>query len=103
MGNAKISVVSGQMSFSKMTLDLWKNNKKEFDIRMIRIWLNMLNDGMNPVKFLKPNKNGTKVNFECIKDEAGYFKGLAELTNYITEVNKEHGTDIKLKTTEGAK
>jgi hypothetical protein len=90
----KIQAVGGQMIFKKLTNEV---EEKEFAIRKAYIWLNMLNDGMKPVKWLKPTKKGTKVNFEIIRSEEELNKGLDELDTYLYDINKRFGTDLKIK------
>lgn len=89
----EISVISGQMGYEKMTPKL---GEREYAERKAHIWLHMLNDRMKPTKWLKPNKNGTKVNFNHIKSQEDYDEGLVELDVYLREINKEYGFDFSI-------
>lgn len=94
MGVNSIKAVGGQMSISKMTN---KVEEKEYAIRKAYAWMNMLNDKMYPTKWLKANKNGTKVNFNAIHSQEDYEKGLDELEAYLKGLNREFGTYFKIK------
>ncbi|MFS0815361.1 hypothetical protein ABC382_00135 [Lysinibacillus sp. 1P01SD] len=88
-----ISVVSGQMSYKLLTN---KMPAVEYATAKVHIWMNMLNRGQRPKKWLKANSKGTKVNFDYIKSEAEYEKGLIDLQVYIDEINSEFGLEIKI-------
>jgi len=89
-----LTIVSGQINYPKLNS---KIPEKEYAIAKVHIWLFELNKGRKPVKWLKPNKNGTKVNFEMIKTQQDYDSGLDELEVYIKRINREFGTDFSLK------
>lgn len=89
----KISVISGQMSFKHLTV---KITNQEYAKIKINVWMHMLNDRMKPTKWLKPNKNGTKVNFDHIKNQDEYNQGLVELDVYLQEINKDFGFDFSI-------
>ncbi|WP_433958867.1 hypothetical protein [Cytobacillus horneckiae] len=89
-------VTGGKKNFTLLTLKLQKDDLKEYEVAKVINWLNMLNKGQKPVRWNKPNKNGTAVRFETIQDQRGYDVALGELEGYITSVNREQGTDLSL-------
>jgi len=89
-------VTGGQMSFAKLTSEV---NEKDYAVRKAVLWIQMLNDNMRPTKWLKATKKGTKVNFETIRSQEDYDKGLDELDTFLYDINKKYGTDFKLKPT----
>jgi hypothetical protein len=96
---SKFSVEGGTMSFPTLTLELAKADRKEYDLGIVEIMIGMINDGMSPVKLYNPNKNGTRVKFNTIKDQSEFEKAMIDLNKVVDDVNMLHGTDIKLKAT----
>ncbi|WP_339161771.1 hypothetical protein [Siminovitchia sp. FSL W7-1587] len=90
------SVIGGQINYPSLTNKL---PSEEYAKAKVHIWLMMLNDGQNPVRWLKPNGKGTKVNFETLKDQSDYDEKLLLLQEYINQVNEDYGLDFKLKRT----
>jgi hypothetical protein len=90
---SQISVIGGKMQFSKLTLNLLKKNEREYLTGKAICWLNMMNDGMNPVRWNKPNKNGTGVKFEAINNQYEYDKALIDLQAF----DKKHGLDLDIR------
>jgi len=91
-----IKVHGGQMQFKHLTLKLHREDPKKYEVNKAVVWLNMLNDLMEPVKWLKPNKSGTKVNFNAISSQEEYDKGLATLEAHVEYINKIHGLNLSL-------
>lgn len=91
-----IKVQGGQMQFNFLSLKLQHEDPKQYEVNKAVVWLNMLNDLMEPVKWLKPNKNGTKVNFNSISSQEEYDKALAILEAHVEYINKVHGLDLSL-------
>lgn len=89
----KASLVSGQKIFKNMTNKL---SEEEYAKYKAQFWLFMLNDGHKPTKWLKPNAKGTKVNFDYIKGQSEYDRGLLELEVYLHEINEEFGLEYKI-------
>lgn len=88
-----VSVVGGQINYPSLTSKL---PAMEYAKAKVHMWLYMLNEGKNPVKWLKPNNKGTKVNFEMMKSQTDYDKGIIDLEEYIDQVNAEFDLDFKL-------
>jgi hypothetical protein len=86
-------VVGGRMIFKQLTSGI---EAKKYAVGKAVVWLKLLNDGMKPVKWLKPTKRGTKVDFEFIRSDEEWESELERLNNYINEVNQMFGTDLKL-------
>jgi len=93
MGIKDITVVGGQMNWRRLTS---KVDEKTYEIDKVYCWLKMINDGMRPKRWNKPNGKGTKVSFEGIHDENGLNTALDELEVFIKSVNRKHETDFKL-------
>lgn len=89
----KISVVSGQIDYPRLTS---KMSEIEYAQAKAHVWLHMLNEGQNPKKWLKANTKGTKVNFDYIASQEEYDKGLIDLECYLAEINVRFGLDYKL-------
>lgn len=89
----QVSLVSGQKIFKNMTNKL---SEVEYAKIKAQFWLFMLNDGNKPTKWLKPTAKGTKVNFDYIKGQEEYDRGLLELEVYLHEINSRFGLDYKL-------
>ncbi|MEK5070523.1 hypothetical protein [Sporosarcina sp. FSL K6-1508] len=88
----KIDLISGQKVFKNMTNKL---SEEEYAKTKAQFWLFMLNDGNKPTKWLKPNASGTKVNFDYMKGQSEYDRGLLELEVYLHEINERFGLDYK--------
>ncbi|MBD7967731.1 hypothetical protein [Paenibacillus gallinarum] len=93
---SNLQVVGGQMSFKNLT---HKVDGKTYAQAKARIWLGMINDRMQPKKWLKPNSKGTKVNFNTIPNDDAMKLALAEYEIYLNQINKEYGLDYKLRVT----
>jgi len=98
MSLGKISVISGQINYPRLTNKL---SEIEYAKAKAHVWMHMLNDGQNPKKWLKANSKGTKVNFESVSSQADYDKGLIDLECYLAEINVRFGLEYKL-TKEGS-
>lgn len=93
MALGKVSVVGGQVNYSKMTNDL---SAADYAFVKSHVWLMMLKDNMKPMKWLKANRFGTKVNFEPIKSQEAAEAALTEFEGYLNEANKEYGFGLVL-------
>lgn len=87
----KVSVVGGQKHFPNMTN---KYSDRNYAMGKAQAWMNMLNDGMKPTRWLKPNAKGTKVNFDSIKTKEEYDEGLSELQEYLNGINEKFSLGI---------
>lgn len=87
-----VKVIGGQMHFTNLT----QPEGKQHDMLKARIWVNMINDGMKPTKWLKTGKSGTKVNFDNITSEEERNAALEEYKTFLERMNAEHGTEYKL-------
>ncbi len=90
----RVGLVGGQVVFKHLTTTL---SEKQFEMLKIRCWLKMLNDGENPVKWLKPSAKGQKVNFKAIKDTEDYNTCLDELEKHIVEMNEKYSFGVSLE------
>ncbi|MEK5058619.1 hypothetical protein BK126_03100 [Paenibacillus sp. FSL H7-0326] len=91
-----IQVVGGQMNFKHLT---HKVDAKTYAQSKARMWLGMINDRMQPKKWLKPNSKGTRVNFDTIASDDALKIALAEYEVYLNQINEEFGLDYKLRAT----
>lgn len=96
MGIEGVRISGGKMISKPLTLKLQKENEKEYATGKVVVWLKMLNDGMKPRRWNKPNKNGTAITFDGIHSQEDYETGLGELEGYISFVNKKYDLDLKL-------
>ncbi|MBA4293854.1 hypothetical protein C0431_12905 [bacterium] len=87
-----VSVVSGQMEYRLLVSPEDKNHH----LLKARIWVNLINDGMRPVKWLKSTKKGTKVNFVPITSDIQMNEAYDEFDTYLKMVNETYGTEMKL-------
>lgn len=90
-------LISGQLKFAKLTKDL---SDELYAKIKCRLWMDMLNEGERPTKWLKPTVQGTKVDFDYIKSGEEYDQGLNELRIYIKEINEKFHLDYKIKKAE---
>lgn len=89
-----VELVSGKMEFSNMKKNL---NDKHYAVIKSYFWLQMLNDGKKPTKWLKPTTKGTGVHFNFIKNQEEYDAGINQLEAYIKDVNEQFNLDLNLK------
>lgn len=85
------SIVGGQYGFKDLSTLL---SAEEYAVAKVHLWLHMLNNGEKPKKWLKAYKSGTKVNFEMIHSQEEYDQGIAELSAFTEQVNKEFNLDL---------
>lgn len=88
-----ITVTGGKMQYPRMTNKL---AQKDYEEKKLASWLNMLNEGMRPEKWLKPTKNGTGVHFKGVHSQEEYDEGIKELRTFMNELNEKNGTDYRL-------
>lgn len=88
-----ISVISGQIIYPNLNNKL---EEKEFAEAKAQLWLHMLLEGNSPQKWLKTTAKGTKVNFDCIRNQEDYDKGIMELKKYLAVINVEYGLNYQL-------
>lgn len=89
----EIEAVSGQKHFKNMKN---KYSERHLVIGKAQAWMNMLNDGMRPTKWLKTTAKGTKVNFDFIKTSEQYDEGIIELETFLNEINEEYSLGISI-------
>lgn len=89
-----VTVVGGQIVYPSMNT---KMSEEKYAKTKAHMWLFMLNEGKKPKKWLKANRNGTKVNFDMIQTQEDYDEGLKELDVYLQEINKDFGLDYKIR------
>ena len=75
-----ITVVGGRMKFNKLTNQI---DEKEYAVGKCAIWLESLRSGRRPIKWFKPNKQGTKMEFEYMRSVKESNDALAELKGFI--------------------
>ena len=71
--------------------------QEEYDKLKIAIWEQMMNRGKRPAKFLKPQKNGTKVNYSVIQSQEEYEEAAKDFSRFLNEMNKKHGWNIRFQ------
>lgn len=76
--------------FTVLTLELKKSNPKRYEFVKIKNWQHILQQGMIPVKWLKPNKYGTAIHFRLFDDMTDFEEATAELKTYVDEFNKTY-------------
>lgn len=89
-----ISILGGQMNYPKLNTSL---SGKDYDAAKLHLWLHMLKEMKRPKRWLKKSKNGTKVNFEMIKNQDDYDNGLSEAKAYMEQINLFHGFEFVLE------
>jgi len=92
-----LSVISGKIVQRKLTDKLLKQDEKTFEIGKAFFWTKLINDGMKPINWKKPNRNGTTVHFEVIDSELKYKLAIGELNAYLNYLNEKYGTNLKLE------
>ena len=96
MGIEGARVTGGKIVSQPLTLKLQKEDEKEYAIGKAVVWLNLLNGGMKPRRWNKPNKNGTLITFDTINSQEELETGYGELEGYVNFVNKTYGTDLEV-------
>lgn len=94
--SVQASFIGGKVQQPKLTLELQKKDIKEYETGKAVFWLSMLRKRMKPVKWLKPNKNGTGVNFEMLNDQQAYDMAWGEYEGFIKSINEQHGLNLEL-------
>lgn len=89
----EVRAVSGQKHYKYMTN---KSSERHLAIGKAQAWMDMINDGMRPKKWLKPNAKGMKVNFDFIKTPEQYDEALFELEAFLNEINEKHSLGISI-------
>ncbi|AVF28806.1 hypothetical protein [Paenibacillus larvae] len=78
-----------------------------YDAAKAFVWVGMINQGCFPIKWLKPTKQGTKIDYVCFQNqdeaEIAATEAFGELDKYIKHVNQLHGLNIKLDIEERVK
>lgn len=86
-------VEGGRIIFRDLTN---KIDQRKFAIKKAIIWLEMLNDGMKPVKWLKAGGKGTNVDFLQLHSEKEYKEEITELEKFIKRTNEKFLTNLSL-------
>ncbi|MEV2908672.1 hypothetical protein ABNF65_08415 [Paenibacillus larvae] len=77
-----------------------------YDAAKAFVWLGMINQGCFPFKWLKPTKQGTKIDYVCFQNqdeaEIAATEAFGELEEHIKQVNQVHGLNIELNLEERA-
>ncbi|MCC3381942.1 hypothetical protein ACFQ5D_18095 [Paenibacillus farraposensis] len=88
-----LSIIGGQLQYPRLKSSL---DQKEYDIGKAFIWMDMLKSRHRPTKWLKPNRRGTKVDFEFIATNEGLQVAQDEFEVFLEQINRKHGTDFEL-------
>ena len=88
-----VKLAGGQMKFPHLTAP----QDKGYDIARVQLWVDMINDGKKPTRWLTPNKKGTRVNFDFISSIEDREAALQEVKAHLEDLNTIHGMDMKLK------
>lgn len=86
--------LGGKIIQKLLTLKLKTENDKEYSVGKVVFWLNMINDNMKPVRWNKPNKNGTSVKFDYIHDKETHEIAMGELKGFMNYVNETYNLDL---------
>jgi hypothetical protein len=79
-----------------LTLDIFKNGRKTYEILKIRALLAEYSRGFYSHKINKATKNGTSIKFKPVTEENVQEK-LQEIKDYAEEINKEFGFGFVIK------
>ncbi|MBB6694415.1 hypothetical protein H7B90_23745 [Cohnella xylanilytica] len=88
-----IMVVGGTMKFSDLKST---DNPKEYSIGKAFVWLAMLKKKQVPIKWYKPNKAGTKVDFILPRKQEEWDESYDSLKKFLVSTNSMYGTDLEL-------
>lgn len=88
MEPGKLELQGGQIQ-----IDLLHSGLKENEYAALKglTWMHLVTKGLKPVKWLKANKKGTKINFQAIRTREELEKASAELTSYLDATLAEFG------------
>ncbi len=82
----EVEIVSGQRRFEGMTAQLLQENEGQYVQLKILNWANMVTERrVAPTKWLKPDRQGTRVNFVGLHSTEEIHKALSELSGFIAE------------------
>jgi hypothetical protein len=84
-------VMGYQKNFQVLTLELKKADELAFDVLLLKCLSAEFNKGFMHKRILKPNKKGTRVDFEAIKNGGEAQEKLKQL---VDECNKKHELDL---------
>lgn len=94
MSLGNVVIEGGRLNYPSLTN---KIPAVEYAKAKTHLWLHMLNNGKKPVKWLKPNSKGSKVDYQVINSSIEYERGLLDLQEYINQINSEFDLDFNLK------
>ncbi|SCW85882.1 hypothetical protein SAMN04487970_10749 [Paenibacillus tianmuensis] len=94
MEEPKIRIIGGRIQQKKLTSSL---DERVFAAGKAHIWLSMLKDKMVPVRWYKPNKNGTKIKFIYPQTQKEWDDSFSELKAFIATTNEKHGMDMRIE------
>ncbi|TXR58951.1 hypothetical protein DN395_26025 [Bacillus sp. AR18-7] len=92
-----ISIKGGKMKFSSLSKDLYTRDRNKYYLLQVYIWLELLKDGISPVKWYFPHASGTYVDFEYIPSLDGFDESTAKLENHIKKIQEELNITLELK------
>jgi hypothetical protein len=93
VSNIKISVFGGTMNYPAMKKEL---SEKDYAGGKVSCWIDLIKQNLRPTRWLRPTKNGTKVNFDLISTKNEMSAALDELESYVKTINREHGFDYEI-------
>ena len=91
-----VKLIGGKINQPALTLQLLKEDDRQYAIGKAVYWSSLLKDAMKPKRWLKPTKNGTKVHFDYIHDQEAFDVAVGELQGYINHINEKYGLDLTL-------
>lgn len=80
----KMRILGGTSQFKSLKKGM---EEREYMVQKAFNWHGMINQMENPVQWMKPTNQGTKVKWESISTQEEYDKAVAKLKGYMTEIN----------------
>jgi hypothetical protein len=98
-----VGITGFQMDYTKLTLDLCKNDPKTYNISLFLALVEKALWGFSYSKIHKPTKKGTKVVYKQIESEEKASEYKAILEKMVEELNKKYDAGLELTTKESEK
>jgi hypothetical protein len=92
----KKEIVGGELQFPTLTRELATADRKEYDLGLLEVTIEMMNDGIFPTKFYNPTKKGTRAAFKTIQDQREFAQCKVNLKLFVENVNMLYGTNVEV-------
>lgn len=85
----ELNLYGGSIKLQQLSKSLYRGDIKAFKVLQVYIWVELLNEGIIPIKWYAPNEDGTLMDFTYINNIEEFKKAKERLKDHISRLQNE--------------